>query len=797
MNFFNKFFDGRQNKSLLYKIVLTFFVLSEITSIYIVYAANLNYVDSLKSSAIDRINTVKSAKKLQLQNWLLESQYESFAMTSALDVRQKIASVVKAKSDNVEFVKAISDLKIKLANAAEKNPKIDSIFVLDNSDKVLLSVDGLNATKSSGIDSEESYKSIIKLENTNTSKKITPKDSSNLSFSLAIKNGKPIIVFVNPIFDEYGIVSTNVLVSIKFDQVIGFIFEQSSLNANVNTYLISKFQGKTLIISKDFQGVKADNELINNLGADLVLKESDLIVDKNRAEYKNYIGEFVFGSYNLIEDLNVALVSEIKQTTVFEPANRVLRDIALIATGLVLFMTTIFYLMVRQRMQSVFAVTDVALAIAEGNLESRFPVKQQDEIGALAIAFNNMLSRFKYLNQQFVESQYVFSQRVNQSDEILQNLMDSTNEGVAFLDRNNLVSQINLNLAEILSLSISDANGTRYDRVFPQEICSLIDSIRWKHQEIAVTEFSIAYQGIYKARVSNIFCEASTGKMQFLGMIVVVWQGLSPVLSGYSSDEEYHPVNNIYYDDTAIRNEISGNLRTPMTSLLGFLKLTKGKLDAVIFPKLNSSDDESQRTIRQVSNNFEIMITESTQIAMAIENIMDGQTSSHNQMDESETKTEKVLIADILNQVNLETLPLFTEKDSRLIFDIVECGRSVVECDREEVIYVFTNLLTRISNFLNPSRVAVCHARLINGRIAVTIGEVNALLSHKQILSIVNDVYKLIDNIDNKSQPSREMGLAKVQEVLQKYNGTVLLEQVDSLRNRCKFYIVTLPNKFI
>ena len=48
MNFFNKFFDGKQNKSLLYKIVLTFFLLSEITAIYIVYSANLNYADSLK-----------------------------------------------------------------------------------------------------------------------------------------------------------------------------------------------------------------------------------------------------------------------------------------------------------------------------------------------------------------------------------------------------------------------------------------------------------------------------------------------------------------------------------------------------------------------------------------------------------------------------------------------------------------------------------------------------------------------------------------------------------------------------
>ena len=614
---------------------------------------------------------------------------------------------------------------------------------------------------------------------------------------LAIKNGKPIIVFVNPIFDEFGIASTNILVSMKFEQVIEF---PSAENGVVNTYLISKFQNKNLIISKEFQGIKADNELVNNLGADLVLKSPNQTSDQNKTEYKNYMGEFVFGSYDLIENLNVALVSEIKRETVSKPVNQFFYNMVLTSTGLVLFMTAICYLIVRQRMLSVFAMTDVALAIAEGNIDSRFPAKQQDEIGALAIAFNNMLSRFKYLNSQFIESQYVFSQQVNQSDEILQNFMDSTNEGVAFLDRNNLVSQINLNLAEILSISIPDATGANYDNVFPEEICHLIDSIRWKHQEIAVTEFAIPYQDVYKARVSNIFCEGASGKMQFLGMIVVVWQATSPILSGHSLNESsynsYDIETNNNYGTTAIRNEISASLRTPMTSLLGFLKLTKGKLDGVIFPKLNIGDDESQRTVRQITNNFEVMITESTQIAMAIENIIDGQTLNPEQIDGSLEKTEKVLVTDILNQVNLETLPLFKEKDSRLIFDIVESSRAAIECDREEIAYVFTNLLTRISNFLNPSRIAVCHARLINDRIAITIGEVNALLSHKQILTIVSDVYNLIGAVENTPQPSREMGLAKVQEVLQKYNGTVSLEQVDSLRNRSKFYIVTLPNKF-
>jgi signal transduction histidine kinase len=717
-------------------------------------------------------------------------------MTSSSEVRQKIASVAKTKSDNVDYAKTSTDLKNKLGSIIEKNPKIDSIFVVDNSDKILVSVDGLNTIKSLNQDSEQVYKSIVRLENANSSKKQNSKDSSNISFVLAIKNGKPIIVFTNRILDENGNVLANVLININFDQIISVIFDQSSSNVSSETYLVGKLQNKNLIISKDFQGIKEDNEILSNLGVSFLIEEDELKGDKNRAEYKNYMGALVFGSYSWIENLNIALISEIKQKTVSDPTNRALENIALIATGLVIFMTAICYVLVRQRIRAVLAVTDIALSITAGNLEDRFPVNQKDEIGALAIALNNMLDRFKYLNEQIIESQYVFSQQINHSDEILHNFMNSINEGVAFLDRNNLVSQINFSLAEILSVSISDATGARYDSILPEKICEIIDSIRWKRNEVAATEFLIPYQGNYKAKVSNVFSEVpnDSTKIQFLGIVVVIWESSNHALPLYSSEAEYNAaISNSVYKDIAIRNQVANNLRIPMTSMLGFLKLTKGKLDGVIFPKLTSVDQESRSAIRQISNNFEIMISESTQIAVAIENILEDQTSGSEMLNDLKQKLEIVFVSDILNQVHLETVTLFKEKNSTLIFDIVDLGSASIECNREEILYVFTNLLTRTANLLNQSRFAVCHARIVNNQIAVTIGKLNALLSHKQILSILNDVYKLVKNIGHDQKPSRDAGVMTIQDILHKYNGTISLERVESLRNRYEFYVVTLP----
>ncbi len=787
MNLINKIFNKRLNKSFLFKIVITFLILSEATAISIVYITSRNYLNNSRNSALYQVNSSRLEKELQLQKWITDEQNKSLNIVNALDVKPRISDITKGKTNEADYAKAITELTNKSKEFIEKDPQIESIFISDNTDKVLMSVDNqrrdISKTLNQGINQfSDLFK---KLENTGTSNENTSKNNIKTSyFYLAIKETKPIIVFVNPIFDEFGNRLTNILVNLNFDQ-IDKIFVSDS-DPNNLTYLIGIWDNKPYLIARKLQQPQEENRLLSSVGIQNALKGQ-----QGASEYQNHTGQNVFGSYKWIESLNIALISEIDQTAALASADRLFRDMALIATGIVLLMTSICYALVRYRIQSILEITDVAISVAYGNLEARFPANQQDEIGALAIAFNNMLNRFKYLNQQIKETNHVFTKQFDQSTEVLQNFVELTNEGFAFIDRNNLILQINSNLAEILSISVSEAIGSVYADLFPIELSDLIKSRQSHSRESSTIEFSVPYQSTYRVTVSNIFHKATNNleQEQFLGTVIVVCESIKLTLPPYDLLSQPTP-------EIDISRQVSHKIRKPMTSLLSFLKFTQKKLEDTVFPKLSSTDDNTQHTIRQISSNLEVMISEGTEIAKSIGNIFPDETSNNNQLlNDLLEKSSTFACSKLLEQVNLEVGLLCQQKSNKLIFDI-DINSTEIQGSYEEIKYVLVNLLTRIAN-LNEFKVAIFHAKIVNNQVVCVIGKLNSLLTNDQMSSIVNRLYKSFGKSGHRVMPSRGTGLSNLQGILEKYDGSISVEWVDSIRERYKFYILTLPIKVI
>jgi methyl-accepting chemotaxis protein len=790
MKFPNIFFGKKSNKSWLFTIVVIFLVLSEITAIAAVQISNINYLESLKTIAFEQVVNVRSIKELQIQNWLRINESETSTTFNTLEFRQKLSMIAKNKNNDTDYIKSIADLADRFKDIIVKKEKIDSIVALDNTNQIIVSTEAkLQDTPTRG-NSNQSLEDLLSnrlLRNgkTNNLQAEDAKKKTDSYFFISIKDSKPIIVFVNPILDESGNILANILVNTKLDRINAIVLDKIDSSIDADTYLVAKINNRNFIVSKDSQGIKEESEIISGAGVELALRG-----EKGKAEYKNYLGTFVFGSYSWIENLNVALISETKQKNVSELDNVIFRRALLVSTGLVILISTAFYAIVRYRFKSILTMTDVALAIAKGNLEIKFPVNQRDEIGALAIAFNKMLTKFKTLNKQLAEAEYTFSKNVNQSSEALQNFINNSNEGCAFLDRNGLVLQINSNLANILSVSVSDAIGNQDTSMFPAELSDLISSMRSQNQDISLTEFTTLYKKRYQVKVSNVFNPSSNSSeiMHLLGTIIIVYELNELSSPSYSAREKYFNLSDIS------KSEVYNKLRNPMTSILGFLKLTHKKLEDVVFPKLNSTDEKDERTIKQINNNFEIMIEEGTQIAIAVENILLEENSEASDLsNDASLSLNRYFMSEVLSQIALETAPLFREKNSSLILDIVHIISAQLDCDREEIKYVFLNLLTRISN-LDEFNVAICHARLVGDRIVVTVGELSSLLSHNETMSIINNLYNLIGKSEQTKPPSKDLGLTTIQEILQKYNGSISLEQIDSLRNRYKFYVVNLPN---
>src|SRR5207237_6211419 len=60
---------------------------------------------------------------------------------------------------------------------------------------------------------------------------------------------------------------------------------------------------------------------------------------------------------------------------------------------------------------------------------------------------------------------------------------------------------------------------------------------------------------------------------------------------------------------SAFLSTVSHELRTPLTSVLGFAKIIRKRLDEKIFPTVNRTDPKTEKTINQISQNLEVVIS--------------------------------------------------------------------------------------------------------------------------------------------------------------------------------------------
>lgn len=140
-------------------------------------------------------------------------------------------------------------------------------------------------------------------------------------------------------------------------------------------------------------------------------------------EFEAEIGELSKAAGIELED-GVGIVSSTPSAPIASSSRRVLTSLLILLALALLGTTALAYLLARLISQPLEELSEGALAIAEGRFDHRIPVRSKDEVGQLAIAFNDMTGRLADTVNQLSSSRDQLQRAVRRVGETLRSTHD-------------------------------------------------------------------------------------------------------------------------------------------------------------------------------------------------------------------------------------------------------------------------------------------------------------------------------------------------------------------------------------
>jgi len=239
---------------------------------------------------------------------------------------------------------------------------------------------------------------------------------------------------------------------------------------------------------------------------------------------------------------------------------------------------------------------------------------------------------------------------------------------------------------------------------------------------------------------------------------------------------------------SAFLSTVSHELRTPLTSVLGFAKIIKKRLEEKIFPMLDKTDSKTGKTVDQVSENLNVVISEGERLTHLINDVLDLAKIEAGKM---EWNQENVSLTEVIERAAAATTSLFDQKDIKLIKHIDNDVPTIIG-DTDKLIQVVINLFSNAVKFTDAGSVT-CTSSHNNNEVIVSITDTGIGIA-KEDFGAVFEQFKQVggDTLTDKPKGTG-LGLPICKEIIEHHGGRIWLESEVGKGSKFSFALPLVP----
>ncbi|MFS0643886.1 ATP-binding protein [Siminovitchia sp. 179-K 8D1 HS] len=476
----------------------------------------------------------------------------------------------------------------------------------------------------------------------------------------------------------------------------------------------NKIPAHVFIEDKELKKVFTEREVIQK---ELSITE----LEETGGRFKNYIIAGVPLSLNKGENGAIFIYQSLG---VLKETTKQTANLILLAAGIAIVLTTVFAFFLSTRITAPLRkMREAAFELSKGNFDTRVPFLTHDEIGELAVAFNQMGKRLKF-NMNVLR----------QEKEQLTNILSSMADGVMTFSRDGTILITNPPAERFLHLWPYGEAETEHP--IPAELAALLEKAIADETE-QTGELSV--QGrYYVVIVSPLY---NHDQKSVRGAVAVI-----------RDMTEERRLDKLRIDFVA---NVSHELRTPIAMLQGYSE--------AIIDDIAGSEEEKQEIIK-------IIYDESLRIGRLVNELLDlarmeaGHITLH---------YEKVDAGKFVQRITAKFQAIARENNIELKSSVEENVYFSLDSDRIE--QVLTNLIDNaIRHTHEGGKIKVSQATVDNG-LMITVQDDGTGIPEEDLPFVFERFYKA-DKARTRGKAGTGLGLAIAKNIIDAHNGTMTVE---------------------